>query len=284
MPVETTTSTSQTIPWGEQSPYLLYGFDQARQNFLAPPSYYPGQTYVPFSPQTEAGLGMMQNRALAGSPINAAAGNMLTNTLNGGFLNTNPYLDAMYNQAASGLTRNFREAVSPGIDSTAVNAGRYGSEAWANLRDSANQQLGTSLGGMAANLYGNAYGQERQNQMGALAYAPSIANQDYYDASQMMNVGNMVQQQAGNVLQSDMDRWNYNTNLPYQNLQRYMGTVGGPGYGQSTNSQTQTPLYQAPAWQGALGGALAGYGLGSQIPGLNPWITGGLGGLMGLFG
>jgi hypothetical protein len=138
---------------------------------------------------------------------------------------------------------------------------------------------------MAANLYGNAYGQERNNMMQGLSLAPSIANQDYYDAGQLMNAGNMVQQQAGNVMQSDIDKWNYNANLPQQNLQNYMGFMGG-NYGQNTNQTTKSPLYQAPAWQGALGGAMAGYGLGQSlnIPGLSPWLTAGAGGLMGLFG
>ena len=289
METETITNINQTQPWGGQSPYLMYGFDQAKNNYLNPAQYYPGQTYVPFSPQTETGLGMMQNRALQGSPVNQAASGMLTNTLNGGFLNNNPYLDAMYNQAAGSMTRNFRDAVQPGIDSQMVGAGRFGSGAWSNLRDSANQQLATGLGGMAANLYGNAYGQERQNQMQALQMAPSIANQEYYDAGQMLNAGNMVQQQAGNVLQSDLDRWNYNANLPQQNLQSYMGNVTG-NYGQSSQGSQTSPLYQAPAWQGALGGGLAGYGLSQGLNqadlgfNINPWLGAGLGGLLGLFG
>ena len=74
-----TTST----PWKPQIPYLESGFAQAQSNLNTPAQYYQGSTYTPFAPQTELGMDMVTQRAINGSPVNAAANNYAINTLNG---------------------------------------------------------------------------------------------------------------------------------------------------------------------------------------------------------
>lgn len=88
-------------------------------------------------------------------------------TANGNFVGANPYLDDTYARAAGSMTRQFAEGTSPGIDSAASRAGRYGSGMHANAKDAAGESFGRSLGDLATGIYGGAYGQERGNQLAA---------------------------------------------------------------------------------------------------------------------
>ena len=78
-------SGSQTTePWAAQQPYLKFGFQQAQNLYNSGgPDYYGGSTVVPFSRQTEQALGMMENRALQGNPLNQMAQQYAANTLSG---------------------------------------------------------------------------------------------------------------------------------------------------------------------------------------------------------
>lgn len=113
------------------------------------------------------GYAQSLNPALA--PIMATAG--------GGYLAGSPYLDAMYGKAASGLTRQFAEGVSPGLDSAASRAGRYGSGMHANVKDAAGESFGRQLGDLATGIYGQNYEAERQRQEAATANASNIYQQ-----------------------------------------------------------------------------------------------------------
>src|ERR1044071_1516709 len=83
--------------------YLMPYYNQALQGAQniynqGPAAYYPGQTVVPFSSETESALTGIAQRAQAGSPINSAASNFATSTLNSPISSqfggaSNPYLD-----------------------------------------------------------------------------------------------------------------------------------------------------------------------------------------------
>lgn len=269
--------TTTTAPWLEQQPYLTYGWDQAR-NLLnqGGRDFYPGQTYVPFSPQTEMGLGLTEDRALAGSPVNRAASGQLTDTLSGAYLNSNPYLDQTYDYAADAVTRNYRNAVAPGIDSRAINSGRFGSEFNRTMRNDAQDNLGRTLGGMGANIYGGNYQAERDRQMQGLQMAPGIANQDYYDYDRLLGVGQATEGKAGEQLQSDIDRFNFYQNEPYAATSSYLNSISG-----NVGSQQTSPYYQNTPWENAIGGGMAG----SQLFPKSPWLGAAGGAILGgLFG
>jgi hypothetical protein len=70
-------------------------------------------------------------------------------------------------------------------------------------------------------------------------------------------------------LQADMDRYNYNEQLPYQNLSNYMNVLQGAPWGSTTTSPAQSgnPI------MGALGGGMMGASLGSSIGFLNPYTA-----------
>src|SRR3990172_1585342 len=80
-------------PWEAQQPYLRYGYEQAQNLYNAPgPQYFPGSTVVPQSPQTQQALGMQEQRALAGSPLQQAGQQQMLNTIQGQYVGANPYL------------------------------------------------------------------------------------------------------------------------------------------------------------------------------------------------
>lgn len=103
--------------------------------------------------------GAAQNANPAFAALKATAG--------GNYLNGSPYLDAMYGNAASALKRQFSEGVSPGLDSGASRAGRYGSGMHKNVKDAAGESFGRQLGELATSMYGGNYATERQNQLAA---------------------------------------------------------------------------------------------------------------------
>ena len=250
-----TTAVSTSAPWGPQQPYLTRGFADAEKLYKqGGPQVYSGSTVSPFSANTQAGLKDIAATARAGTPVAGSAQTQVNDTLQGDYLNSNPYLDAMYNQAASAVTRNYSEAVAPSLQANFGLAGRGGSNSYRNALNSSQQQLGEQLSGMAANIYGGNYANERQNQMQAANMAPQTAQLNYYDASQLLNAGGMQDTYNQNVLNDKVNRFNQQQNRPWDALGRYNQMINGT-YG-SMNTQ---PVYQNNTAQN-LGFAAAGAG------------------------
>lgn len=256
-------STTQTIqqadPWKGAQPYLydIMGQAQNLYNQSAGDTYYPGSTVVPFSPETQAGLGAITNRATQGSPLNAAAQQQLLSTIGG------DYLDPTQNPAYGGLMQDVRNQVNSQFGA----AGRTGSGAYTGAMT---RQMMDAAGRL--------YGQERTNQLNATQLAPTLAGQDYIDAQALLGVGSQRENLGQQYIQDQLARWNFAQQQPWQNLQNYSGLVTGMGAMGGTQTETQ-PGAQSNPIGGAMGGAL----LGSMLfPGVGGLIGGGL--LGGLFG
>ncbi len=181
-------TTTTTEPWDEQKPYLEKGFSEAEQLYnQGPQEYFPGQTYVDQSPETQAGLSGATLEALnqaGGGNASGAAQNYITDTLSGGgdnpyeailgsgtaglqdtasgaFLNSNPYLDATFDASASRLTDQFNDSILPNIGAQFGMSGGAGSALHQELATKAGGQLTDSLGSLAADIYGGNYANER---------------------------------------------------------------------------------------------------------------------------
>lgn len=100
----------------------------------------------------------------------------------------------------------------------------------AGQQNSLNTQLG------ALGTAGNITAQDAARQMQLAQMAPQLAEQDYADIQRLLTVGQAREGQSAAELQDQMARWNYNQNLPYQELQRYMSTISGTPMG--TNVST----------------------------------------------
>lgn len=125
-----------------------------------------------------------ENQTLGNLGLGGMTG-MLANTISGKYLDpsTNPYLTDTFNQAAKGVTDQYRTAIAPSLMAQGEIASGGGPGALAN-NSAFNQTqwqnqygLGQTLDNLATNIYGGNYQQERQNQLAAAAQAQGLAGQ-----------------------------------------------------------------------------------------------------------
>ena len=221
-------------------PFVEYGLNQAKDLYqTTSPNYYGGQTYVSPSDATTTGLAEATARATAGNPLLPAAQQQQQDVINGQYLQDNPYFNQAMAGAAKGATTNYNDAIKA-AQSNASMSGRYGSNVSADIQNRAAQTLGTTL----ANKYGDLayanYAGERGMQNQAAQNAPALANADYADIQQLMNVGKTQEDYQKTALQADIDRFNFEQNKPYQKLSSYLGAAyGAPTGSVSTTTQSR---------------------------------------------
>lgn len=276
-------TTQTTEPPAFIQPYMRDAAEESQRLYrTGGPQYFPGNTVVPFSQQTEQALAGTQARALGGSPVVGAAQDYATRTLNtpptSQFGNVNnPYLDATFNRAA--------DSVQNRLQSGFAGVGR-------NI-DAGRPVAADELGDLAQRIYGGAYESERNRmaddlerqrsmQFAVAGLAPQLANQDYVDLNALQGVGGQVEDLAGRMMEDQAARFDFNQNAPQINLDNYIARISGAFPGQSTTATT--PVHRNRA-AGALGGAASGAMMGSQImPGWGTAIGAVAGGLLGGWG
>ncbi len=269
------TSTTQTMisePWGPQQTYLRKGFKEAQKLYLdSHPSLFPNSMVLPFSPETQTAQQLTTERALNGSPVQAAGNTQLQRTINGDYLN-NPTVNGdflyggdAFNASVDAATRR----IMPQIDSAFEKSGRFNS----GLAKTAQTQA-------IADSFANQYGQERQlqennfnagrtNQLQGALIAPSYAAGDYNDIGALAGVGAQNEQKLQDQLNEQIYRYGYDQNINRDDLVRYMqliqGNYGGSQSGTGTSSggnvTSSSGSGAGKALSGAIGGGLAGYSL-----------------------
>lgn len=167
--------------------------------------------------------------------------NSLQNTASGMYLNSNPYLDSMFGSASDAVTRAYQTATAPTSASSFSGAGRYGSGAYANMASQNQQDLGSSLGNLSANIYGGNYQAERARQDAASQALSSLMQQNYGLQGNLIN-------QAGNL-----------TNQAGQLRLAGLGQAA-----QDTSAAGQLSLANLGAQQNALNTTQSGYQAGNQ--------------------
>jgi len=220
-------------------PFVEYGLQEAKGLYQTDtPSYYPGQTYVGPSAQTQAALQSGQNRALAGNPLLPAAQQQQQNVISGQYLQNNPYFNQALAGAAQGATQNYNDAIAA-AQSSLSKAGRYGSNVGADIQNRAASTLANTLANKYGELAYTNYAAERGMQNQAAMNAPALAQADYADISQLANIGKTAEDYQKTALQADIDRFNFEQNKPYQKLSSYLGAAYGAPMGQvSTTTQS----------------------------------------------
>jgi hypothetical protein len=200
------------------------------------PEYYGGQTYLDPNSQQNQAMALMSAQARAGSPVLANATNLGNQMIQGDFLQNNPNFDAVMNTAGRKATDLYNTATNNTF-SDVSKAGRYGSNAHANLQAGNAGKLAQSLSDTAGQYAYQNYSAERANQNQAMGQAQNLASNQYYDANQLMNAGN---QQAGfdqTALNADIARHDYGENAQAQLLGNYTNAVwGAPGGSTSTTN------------------------------------------------
>ena len=238
------TVTQSSAPWGPQQEPLKTGIEDALALYKSgglKQDYFPGSTLANKSPETLAAWQGTADRAINGSPVNAASSDYLTRVLNGDYLNPgNPH------EAA--LTQSISNRIAPQVASQFSAGGRYGSP-------SQGSQFTTEFTDALAPLLFQNYQGERSNQQQAASLAPTIANQDYVDLAALKGVGDERTQYGQDQINEAIKKWNFEQQAPAQNIQALMSLVGGNYGGTSTTTQP-VQVQSTNPWLTALGGGL----------------------------
>lgn len=270
-----------------------------QQNYLDRAQALGGASYTPFGQSTTAAANPWQqsawertyNRGMQGAQEVGAARTQLTDTINGGGFQSNPYLQgenpylqSTIDSTLGDITRNYNQTVRPAMGTAQVRSGSFGNSGLAETQANQERNLAQELGRASSNLrYGDytqraaMYGQERDRQMAAVNQAPNFANVDYTDLQAMQQAGNAAQGQQQNEITSNFNQYLDSREWPFRTLAA-QGQAMGVGGG-----QTAATYGQANKGANALGGALAGAQIGSSLGIGSGWGAIG-GGLLGLLG
>lgn len=229
----TTTSIDPSI-----KPYVTYGLEEAKRLYeTGSPQFFPGQTYVSPSEQTQQALQMAQQRAIAGSPLTGAAQAETLATIQG--KGVNPFLAGALEQTNRLAGEQFNRNIQ-NLQSSAASAGRYGSSAMGQQAGTAQDIFARALAEQGGQLAYNSAEAERARQMAAVGAAPQMAQADYADIQRLLSVGGAREAQSAAELQDAMNRFNFQQNLPQMKLQQYANLYSSAPQG-STTTQTATP-------------------------------------------
>lgn len=282
-------------------PYIAYGLSEAQKLYQTPgvPGYFPNQGFVSPSDPTQQALQFGANRAVQGNPLlpqsQQTVGQMqgtfnpatalMAPTAGGAYLSGSPFFSGAFDAATRQAQTQFQDQIQQ-INSQTSRAGRYGSNAMGQLQDRA---MGTYAGALtdtagklayqnyeaerarqeaAQGNIGQIYGQDYARQLAAAQLGPSMAAADYGDIDRLYQTGQAQESYQQAALADQMQRFQFEQNLPAAKLQSFLSAAYGAPMGQ----QTTQPIYRNQAANifggAALGGALGGkdYGtLGSAI-------------------
>jgi hypothetical protein len=212
-------TTTQNIP--EELRPLATKYAQDAIN-LSNTGYTPfqGQRFADLNSTQQAGIGAIQDRALQGSQTIDNAEGQLNNIIAGG--NTNPYLDQMVGKA--------QDSVRSQFNTGAVNSGSFGNSGL-------QEQFQQGLGDVATQMYGQAYDQDRSRQMQGIGMAQQFGNQAYTDAGQLLNAGQIQQDQAQQQADFGYQQFQDQQNDPYKKLAAMSGVFqSAPGQSSTTTN------------------------------------------------
>lgn len=259
-------------------PFVQYGLQESTRLYQQPnlPTYYPGQTYVSPSQQTQAALQAAQQRATVGNPLTPAAQQQALGTIQGQYLGGNPFFQGAFNAATQAAQTQYQDAVQTAL-SNASRAGRYGSGAMGTALDRSGGQFAQALTNTAGTLAYQNYADERTRQQAMIGAAPELAQQDYQDINKMLQLGQIAEGYQETALADAVNRFNFAQQAPYMKLQSYLSGA----YGAPSGMQTSQPVYRNQ-FGNIIGGALTGAALGGG--GAGSAVGAGIGAGLGLLG
>jgi hypothetical protein len=255
-----TQTNGTSAPWGPQQQPLQNAFNRADQLYnQGPLKFFQGQTYANPDPYQTQAINMQAQRAQNGSPVMQGADQLASNTLNGNFLSQgNPYMSGMMDQIG--------KSIAPQIQSYFTGSRGYG-----DGNGAAPQAFASAMADAGSKLAYQNYSDERNNQLKTSAIAPSLANQDYTDISQLGQAGAQNQAFAQQPINEAMQRYNFNQAAPWDLLGKYDQAIAG-NYGSQTSQQV--PFFQPSGASQALGAGLGVAGIGSLLGGSQGGLAG----------
>lgn len=303
-PQQQTINTTTRDPWSGAQPYLSNAMSSAQSlyNAGAAGSYapYSGNTLAPVDPNFAQGWATAYGLA-AGEPTGSAnlanarqfTNDLVTNQgLNAGLRTSLGQFGDIYSRAQGNENPYLQGVINQQMDranAAMSGAGRYGSGAHeAAIAQAiaptlaqdylARQQLQMAATGAQADIYGQ--GLQRADQAARLT--PLLDDARFANAGRMMDLGNFYTQRAQQGLQGSINQYNALQAYPWENLARFNAIIGGAGGLGGSQVTTGAAPQQPSMWQKALGGALAGGGMGSMFGPAGMGIGAIGGGLLGM--
>jgi hypothetical protein len=252
----------------QQSSYSLTGLPDWQMAYIRPqvervagmaaPQYYGGALTADRSPMTRDAERLAYARAMGGSSDLRGAQDYNRDVLAGGYLGRNPYVDAMYGNAAARVRQSFTDSTLPSIASMFSAAGRYGPGAMGKQVDRAQQTLGDTLNRLATDIYGQDYARERSTMEAAAGRAPALAAADYMDADALARYGAAADAYRQSGIDREVQRFQYDQLAPWQAEQARLAMLAGDYGGRSVSNAGASNSYGLDTQQQAGGGMLSG--------------------------
>lgn len=257
---ETTTSAQDLPEW--LRPYAQSYLARADALSQQPFQAYPGQRVANLSGDQQTAMTQIRDLATVGDPLVNQARGQQGNVIGGEMLGSNPYIDAV----AGDVGRQMGDAYAIGTRAkqagNAALSGNLGSAGTAQALGRSDEAFGRALGSTMNNLYYGNYSNERAAQDAASRSSLGFGTFGRGNTEGLLNSGAMQRGVTQDLLGANYDEWQQRQAWPQQQL----GILGGainPGFG---SQQTRTDP-GVSTWQGILGGAATGAGIGRSIYG-----------------
>jgi hypothetical protein len=201
---------------------------------------------------------------------------LINPTINGAFLNANPYRDDTIRAATRPMQESLDRSLMAG-DADAVASGRYGSRLWNENRINTMNAAQRNMGDVGAQISNAQYNQERANQFAAASAINDAARtttsqmalgnqtfddwlgQNYKQFGLLQSVGDQQQQMSQLQLDDAKNRALERLWMPY-NLTAAMGNLAFTGGQMGGQTSTTTPMYMPSFGQQLLGAGQMGMG------------------------
>ena len=229
------TSSSQITYPDEIKPLLTNVANLSTDLYNKPWQSYGGQRYADLNGVQQQALQGVQDRAMGGSQLWDQAQGSLQQMMGD---QQNPYLDQQVANAQKSVVDSYNLTTKPQLESAMVGSGSFGNSGLQQMQGQAQNQLQQNLGNVATQMYGNAYNTNQDNRLQALGMAQGFANQDYTDLNQMLNAGNVYQDQAQNIADFNYEQWQQQQDDPYRKLQAMTGVMSGTAGSTTTTTQS----------------------------------------------
>lgn len=301
----------QDIPeWAQPYSRSLLQSGAAAANL--PYTQYEGMKIAPLNEAQNAAMGLTAGTALQGNPVTNAALGSTYNTLMGNNENPwattwnpyavsgNPELEKMIANTASGITDNYGKAIAPKTDALFAMSGAFGGSAYTDAKTADQKALlgalssadtgarfndytqKANLSENALNRGSSAYEAERSRQMEAARQGLQGDTVDFNRAAKLGGAGDAQGKYSQDLLNEMYAEFERQQQYPWQQIDKLGAVLGKSLGGASQTTTTTSAPYQYGGVAGALGGGMAGYGLGQMsgnpmIQQFAPWLGAGLG-------
>jgi len=231
------------------------------------PSYYPNSTVAPQSDYTQTAIQNLGNFGQTGGQYIGAGGQMLTDTLNGKYLDPTSSPDYLKAIQASHqpYVDQFTNQILPGITSAFEGSGRTGSGLHQASVDHAVTGLNRTISDADAKAGADYFTNARGQQIQAAGLIPQMTQADLAKINATGEAGDITDAYNQSKINEDVSRYNYNNNKQWDYIARYLGIVNGgyPG-GESNSSSYGYRPNQGGGFGSFLGPAMQMAGLGLQ--------------------